>query len=223
MSLPAVDTVRQRIESVRRQDMRTCLMCNYLFCGRISEVVAKACPRDTTVARGPIGRDVRLTTFELGPLKAKVAVFSVSTAKRDGLKRLVALPLDKEYEPWTEQVCNFFQNRGYSPVFPFTRQKAWQYAKKAFEGLRYPIYMYKIFEDGKVVKEVKQHSKPFATHALRHIRASELIEEYGFDGIDLSIYGGWTLRSMVGVGSSMQRYAHLRWQKYFPKLLRKRV
>ncbi|GAJ01734.1 unnamed protein product, partial [marine sediment metagenome] len=146
-------------------------------------------------------------------------------AKRGGIERFAALPLNKKYEPWTRQVYDYFLDRGSRPCFPFTRQKVWQYSKQVFEGLTYPIERYTIIEGQgkiKIRRVVERHSRPFRTHALRHIRTSELLEHYGFDGFDMSIYGGWTLRSMVGVGSSMERYAHLRWQRYFPKLLKTR-
>jgi len=227
MSLPSVKLVRKRIENVKREDVRVCLMCGYLFCARVSELVSRISPSDVayTNARGPKGSDVRLGKFELGPIKENVAVFTVSTAKRDGLERLIGLPLNPQYEPWTKEVCKYYLAQKNEACFPFTRQKVWSYAKQVFEGLTYQIEKYTIVEgqgETKISREKKRHPRQFRTHALRHIRAAELIEHYGFDGIDLSAYGGWTLRSMIGVGSAMERYAHLRWQKYFPKLLKTR-
>lgn len=225
MSLPSVRLVRKRIENVRREDVRVCLMCGYLFCGRVSELVSKISPSDVayTTARGPKGSDVRLEKFELGPIKENVAVFTVSTAKRDGVERLVGLPLNPKYEPWTKEVCKYYLAQKNQPCFPFTRQKVWHYSKQVFEGLTYQIEKYTIVEgETKIHRVIKRHPRPFRTHALRHIRAAELIEQYGFDGFDMSIYGGWTLRSTIGVGPAMERYAHLRWRKYLPKLLKVR-
>lgn len=227
MSLPSVKTVRDRVQEVKPEDVRVCLMCGYLFCARVSELISKISPSDKayTTARGPKGSDVRLDTFELGEIREKAAVFTVSTAKRGGVERLVALPLNPEYEPWTREVYEYYKECGGDFCFPFTRQKVWQYSKQAFEGLRYPIERYSVTHPEGKEKDrqvVNRHFRPFRTHALRHTRASELIEYYGFDGVDLSIYGGWTLRSTIGVGSTMQRYAHLQWRKYFPKLLKKR-
>lgn len=225
MSLPSVELIRQRIDSVNKDEIRICLKCAYLFTARISELISTASPKDTTTPRGPKGTDVRLDTFELGPLKEDVAIFKIKTAKRGGKERLIALPLNKQYEPWTEEVYEYYQSTGNDSVFPFTRQKAWQYSKNAFEGLTYPIERYFIIKKTlEVIKkhEIPSHIKPFRLHALRHLRTTELIEIYGFDGVDLSIYGGWTLRSTIGVGSAMERYAHLQWRKYFPKLLKER-
>ena len=214
--------VRKRIAQTYPEEARYCLMSAYLFCARVSEVVGRICPSDrvNTEARGPKGSDVRLDNFVLGPIKEGVAIFTVKTAKREGLERSIALPLNPRYEPWTESLYKYFKSHGDRKVFPFTRQKASRYASKAFEGLTYPIYKYKIWENGKVKDEPKKHSKPFATHALRHLRTSELIEYYGFTGADLSIYGGWTLQNTLAVGSAVGRYAHLNWRQYFPKLLK---
>ncbi|MFZ7138317.1 MAG: hypothetical protein ACOWW1_07860 [archaeon] len=227
LTLPEVEVVRQRIETAKTKEAKFCLMAAYLFCARASEIVGTTNSYDLnhnqTLARGPTGNDVKLETFELGAIKTQVAVFTVRTAKRDGKIRKIALPLEKEYEPWTEPLYNYYKEHNKDKVFPFTRQKAWTYAQETFSGLRYPIEKYNTYdmEETKPVP-VKAHMKPFRTHALRHLRATELIETFGFTGFDLSVYGGWTLRSMVGVGSAMSRYAHLDWRRYFPKLIKKR-
>ena len=227
LTLPEVKTVRDRIEKAPKKEAKFCLMAAYLFCARASEIVGAINTYDMshnqTLARGPSGNDVKLETFELGDIKTKAAIFTVRTAKRDGKIRKIALPLNEAYEPWTEQLYNYFLEHGEDKVFPFTRQKAWEYAQKTFSGLAYPIEKYNQYEpENPKPKNVKAHMKPFRTHALRHLRATELIETFGFTGFDLSVYGGWTLRSMVGVGSAMSRYAHLDWRRYFPKLLKKR-
>ena len=227
LTLPEVETVRKRIYAASKEEAKYCLMAAYLFCARASEIIGTTNNYDVahnlTVARGPTGQDVKLETFVLGDIKTEVAIFTVRTAKRDGKIRKIALPLEKKFEPWTEPLYNYFLEHGNNKVFPFTRQKAWNYAQETFSGLSYPIEKYNLYDpkDPKP-KPVKTHNKPFRTHALRHLRATELIETFGFTGFDLSVYGGWTLRSMVGVGSSMSRYAHLDWRRYFPKLLKKR-
>ena len=225
--LPEVPTVRKRIEKTTNDEAKFCLMAAYLFCARASEIIGKTNQYDIkhnqTIARGPTGKDVKLVTFELGDIKTQAAVFTIRTAKRDGKIRKIALPFEQEFEPWTKSLYRYYNERGSEKVFPFTRQKAWQYAQEAFIGLSYPIEKYSQYDPKESTpKPVKAHNKPFRTHALRHLRATELIETFGFTGFDLSVYGGWTLRSMVGVGSSLSRYAHLNWRRYFPKLLKKR-
>jgi hypothetical protein len=77
-------------------------------------------------------------------------------------------------------------------------------------------------EDNGLKKEVEEHIRPFALHALRHLRATELVEFYGFNGYNLSTYGGWTLKTVVGVSASIERYLSLSWHNYFEKMLKRR-
>ena len=223
MDLPEVKIVRHRIELAKKPEAKYCFMAEYLLCARISEIVSKRCPSDiTTTPRGLTGKDVKQTVFRLGKEKHDIIVFTVRTAKRDGKERAIALPLEKKYEPFTGQLFDYFRQFGSNPVFPFTRQKAWEHATEVFEGLQYPIEAYRPFKDGKPQELVKEHMNPFRTHALRHLRATELLEFYDFSGVELSFYGGWTLKSMVGVGSAISRYAHVHYRKYLPKLLTER-
>jgi hypothetical protein len=223
VELPKVETVRHRIELAQKLEAKFCFMAEYLFCARISEIIGRKCPSDTsTTPRGITGRDVKQAVFKRGKKKYDVAVFTVRTAKRGGKERKIALPLEKEYEPFAEQLFNYARQFGKDHVFPFTRQKAFEYSREIFEDLTYPIENYRPFKDGTPLPVVKEHIRLFRTHALCHLRATELIEVYDFDGIELSVYGGWTLRSMLGIGSSLSRYTHLRWRKYFPKLLTER-
>lgn len=222
MSLPSVDVVRNRIKKVKPPSIRICLATAYLLCTRISELVARKCPSDVnTTPRAIKGSDVNLMDYE----GHEVALFKVRTAKRGGKERLVAIPLESEYEPWTKPLYDYFTQFGNRSVFPFTRQKVGRLSRPFFKGLTYPIESYRVFENGKVVKVVDDHVRPFALHALRHLRTTELIAFYGFNGFDLSLYGGWTLRTTLGLGGggSFDRYAHLQWRQYFPKLLKRRT
>lgn len=222
MSLPSVEVIRDRIESVPDEPIQMCLKACYLWAARISEVVGLATPGDVgTTARGPDARDIRLESFANEP----VAIFNIKTAKRGGRTRYAALPLN--YEPWARELADYFQEIEGDSVFPFTRQEMWKHSREAFGGLTYPIERYIIVKSGdeleaKKIMFVEAHTRYFRLHALRHLRATELVEYYGFDGFNLAIYGGWTLRTAAGVSSVMERYLSLGWQSYLPKLMRKR-
>jgi len=203
--------VRERIEAVGDREIRLCLMCTFLFAGRISEVVSYASPGDKkTKPRGPRGTEVRTDMFKLGPIEEEAAIFTVRTAKRKGLVRLVALPFNGRFEPWTKTIYDFYREVGEGHLFPFTRQKAWIKAKEAFQGLQYSTGGY-----SKNKNYFAPRNRPFTLHSLRHIRASQLVEYYGFDSFDLSSYCGWSLER-----GSMSKYIHLSWMRYFPKLLK---
>lgn len=221
MSLPSSDEIRKRIEQILDERMKHCLMTAYLYAGRISEVIGHASPSDDTVARGPNKHDVKEEIYTIGNIVEPAIVFKVRTAKRNGRERQVALPVN--YEPWALTVYEYFKRSDADKVFPFTRQLVTQYVieHKTFGGLRYPIETYSIWKDGEIIKKVDFHMRRFTLHALRHLRASELVQFYGFDGRDLATYGGWTYRSF-GFPTAADRYLSLGWQSYFPKLLKSR-
>ena len=216
MSMSQYNLIRQRIDQVKPEPIRYCLMTAYLYAGRICEVISQKVPSDlTTTPRGPRGTDVRLDTYE----GEEIVVFTVYTAKREGIKRNVALPIS--YESWAKPLYEYFSLKGNDFVFPFNRQKVWAYSKKAFEGEIYEIEEYRVLKDGEL-KSVKRHPKPFRLHALRHLRASELVEYFGFDGFNLATYGGWKYSTTARTSSVMDRYLTLGWQSYIGKLFKKR-
>lgn len=255
MSLPSVSEVRSRIEGVEHEGTRNCLKATLLFCARIGEVVAYKLASDKqTTARGNLLRVTEMTytpdlfneketqtlmlmamiqgksaTMKtLSKIREPVAVFQVSTHKRLGMIREIALPTNPVYEPWTRSLVAYFKSQKEGAAFPYNRQQMWVVANEAFKGLEYKIMGYKkvVGKDleGKPQKEViREHMRDFALQALRHLRGSELRNYYNFDGADRSAYGGWTLRTTEGVSGSQDRYVELPWRSYFPKLLRKRA
>jgi len=216
MSLPTVEEVRSRIEKIASDPIRLCLKFTLLAAARVSEAVGNASPSDNQ-ARGPTGRDVSIVQYKD---QEEAALFTVRTSKRDGLERIIALPINKTYEPWTTQLLGYFEKFGEDLVFPFTRQRVWRYSRDVFDGLLYPIEEYVLTNRGVKIK-VNRHSKPFGTHALRHERITELMKYYGFSELDTCRYAGWKMGGGFR-GGQLHRYAHLNWQEYFPKLLKKR-
>jgi len=219
MSLPEVSTIRQRILETRDEQIRYALMLMYLSCGRAKEIITRTTPGDKSgrnVASGPKGSDTRLTDFG----DFEITLFNIYTQKRDNLKRIIALPT--KYEPFATPLHKYMTQFEKKPVFNFTRQKLWLEGKPQFKGLTYPISKYTIWKNGEITKTISAHKKEFTLHALRHLRATELIEYYGFTGFDLAIYGGWTMKTMVGFSGQFDRYVSLNWRSYIGKLLKKR-
>jgi hypothetical protein len=205
-----VAEVRSRILSVPREEFKIALACCYLFAARSCEIVGVKSPSDRTTPYGPRGEDAWLDTYNHNGAEVKAAVFRLRTAKRQGMERFVALPLDPTYEPLTERIFRYFSERRGKICFPFTRQALHSYASSSFAGIRYVIEPY---------GSVRQHERDAALHFLRHLRASELAQVYGITGMNLAAYGGWSLKS-AGMSSSMMRYQMLSWQSYFPLLLK---
>lgn len=226
---PTPALVRAKIERCPDREMRLCLKAGYLFCGRISEVVGVSTLRDSSSARGPKGTDADRELYVLGQLQEPAIVFSVKTAKKGGMLRRIGLP--PAYEPWAQEVFDYFRERGEELAFPFTRQTVSDFLvdNDVFGDLTYTIEDYKIWENKIMIAERHKHPRPFRFHAMRHIRAGELVGDFGFDGVDLAIHGGWSLeRSMMSaMTKTMARYAaatvYRNWSKPFPKLLKRSV
>lgn len=213
--MPSVQEVRRRIEKVPKVKYRRCLQFIYLIDGRVSEAIGRVSPSDkTTAARGPTGRDVEFIVWD-EENKIEAVLFTVKSSHgRDGQPRICAIPLNPEYESWAREVALYISKAGPdSYAFPFTRQKVYQVANKTFKGLRYPIKKY----DDNEGEEVPAHWKDFKVHALRHLRASDLLSYYGFTQTELCQFGGWGLQN-----KALELYIYFDWRSYFPKLLKKR-
>lgn len=261
MPTPTPEEVRSCIEKVQEESIRLYLKSLYLLgAARAYEMVGKIYEGDSTHRKfihGPRGSDASLTEYqpqELSPTQATlilsgkasfeeafrpipVALFDIKTAKshisEEPKSRLIGLPYEEKYEPWTKEIYNYFKKAGDNYVFPFTRQKAWHwitYEEPVFKGLTYPVEAYRVLETGKMEKEpVPSHDKVFKLHGLRHVRVKELYESYGFDGLDFAAYIGWSLRTAKSsqdvatpVSPMLKVYATItrNWKRYFPKLLK---
>lgn len=259
MSLPNPSIVRKRIERIEPFEVQVCYKATYLFCARIGEVIAYKYPSDKTANPTGSQLSVRTETYtvnfnvkeeynaafftllnmnrkpptfeEIGAIKEPVAIFTVTTEKRKGgWQRQIGLPLNPEYEPWTQQLLDYFNaHKKDAALFPFRRQEIYPIAKEAFKGLKVHIepyeravrdaqgnYVYEVKNGEKrlVTKVVKAHDKPFSQHGLRKVRRIELEEVYGFTSEERKKHGGWSLgiEERYGAGIGWDR-------KSFPKLL----
>lgn len=242
--IPRPLEVRQRIFEASKKPHRIGLMYGFLIAGRASEIVGSACPSDTgTTPRGPMGKDFEVSKARVNNEIYDAVVFNVKTSKRGGIPRSIGLPLEEDYEPWAKIVLEYFQQFSKDEhVFPYTRQDLFPSAKEVFgEKYVYPIEEYKIqtidqeaFNDLlkripqnlrhlvkvpdylRAEKKVKRHTRLLRLHgALRHYRLMELTQRYGFNREDRKVYAGHTI-------DVTDRYTHIDWQSYFPKLLIKR-
>jgi len=229
--LPSVEEVRRRIDAVEDEVYRNALRYQYLICGRVSEVVGKY---------APLGNHFAIVDFD----GVEAVLFMVRTAKRrNNPLRPVALPLDRRYEPWAEPLLEWFTERGDRKAFPCSVRSLQYAAREAFEGLYYPVDEYRravelhaAGERSVIWDVIPSHWRPMCTHALRHVRAfHDLMAFYGFDGLDLAIYGGWSSRvADQQLPAPARRYLHLApgevnvsllrrlASRYFPKLLKPR-
>jgi len=267
MSLPSIIDVRNRIEAIEDLGIKRCYQTIYLLGLRVGEACGYKYDSETKAQPTGMHLSVRRETFkpnllnfdevndlravftmnnghvpteeEIGQIMESVAIFHIVTEKRKGSERNVALPLNPNYEGWTQQITDYILQRQNKtePVFPYYRQELWPIARRIFGGLTYPIVAYKRArkdvqgnvvknENGKVEYEVvSAHQKNFADHALRHLRATELKSYYRIKGEMLDAFMGWA-KPRGGESSAMQdRYVLEPWREagYFPRLLRHRI
>lgn len=193
--------IRKKIESLNHNIIRGALKFQYITGTRVSEVVGKYCVT---------GKDFELQSWEDHPL----VLFKIKSAKKDGEIRLVALPLEEQFEPWTKGLVELFKKRDQSKVFTIKKRSVQTYAKNLFKdlGLEYDVENY-YYKD---VGWTKKHKRNITTHGLRHFRATDLAMNYRFDELDLDIMLGWKL----GIKGMASRYVMGQWYRYFPKLLK---
>jgi len=141
--MPSTAEVRQRIEPIKDKKYRLCFMYQYLIAGRISEVCGKYAPR---------GFEALEVEFISDEETYSAVLFAVKTAKRKSKRgwtlRPVALPLNPEYEPWSQALLDHFKKAGHDYPFMFAdktktskRYAQWT-AEKAFKGLEWNMEGY---------------------------------------------------------------------------------
>ncbi|MEN3056148.1 MAG: hypothetical protein ABC527_06135 [Candidatus Methanosuratincola petrocarbonis] len=213
---------RKRIVSCKDPFVRATLAAMYICCARVSEIVAYPIGKER--AYGPTVQDIERTTFMHGDREVPIVVFNVKTAKRNGLLRKCAIPI--EHEPLLKYVLfhqKLVQEKlGGGPMFPVNRRWLWERVKAlgVFDGIKYKIFPY-INENEKV----PEHDNDAALHYLRHARATELFNYYRFDAEECAAFGGWTFSSARGTPISiltpvMTRYVYLDYTRYLPKLMK---
>ena len=191
----SIEQVSDRIESIPNKQIQYVAKFQLITACRISEAVGKY-----AVTKN----DLQYTEYKGQTL----ALFTLKTAKREGVERIVALPVKSK---WVYDIAGLFHSSK-KKVFRYSIRSIQTYFHEAFGDLTYQIERY---STGKKVskKVVGRHMKPVSTHALRHLRLSELTNRYGFNDFDLAIFAGWKLKGMAG------RYVTGQWGRYVDKLL----
>jgi len=138
--MPTDSEIRERIEKVKDEKYQMAFKYQYLIAGRISEVCGRYAPK---------GDNAIVTDFD----DEFAVLFVVKTAKRKGRLRGVAVPLRVDYEPWADEVRQYFAYRRGKYPFKFAdkwstsiRYMQWE-AEKAFEGLEWPMIAYSKSEE----------------------------------------------------------------------------
>jgi len=190
--VPELRALRKAVDGIPHNRDRLLVKTLYLTASRVSEVAGRNAPSQ----RKAHGNELtwRLEDYE----NQKVLVLKVYTCKhKEARFRIIALPLNPKYEPWTKDLATFITGLG-ELRFNITRQRIWQIIRKRLDFIDSEIH----------------------PHSLRHWRLTHLVELYGFDPYDLTVYAGWTFKTGVGQSGQLDTYLHLDWRRYFSKLLK---
>jgi len=192
----SLQEVRNRIEKMRNRKLRIIAKFQLLTACRVSEAVGKYAIRK---------EDLVFTNYKGNEL----ALFNLRTAKRQGTLRTIALPKN---QIWLSEIVAYFQNSKGKKVFEYGESSVSHLLANEFNGLNYFIERYTL--KPKYIA-IPRHEREMRSHALRHLRLSELVNVYGFDNLDLATFAGW---QMAGMAS---RYVTMAWGRYIDKLLMK--
>lgn len=149
--------VRNRIESIEDDAYRHAFMYQFLIAGEISE---------TCGIYAPSSNDVHKTMFEINGNRIPAVLFIVKSARRKGNRRVCALPLDEQYEPWTRLLLNWFDEHEGEPPFFFGKKEvkiksnvryAQHKAKEVFKGLNWEKEAYYNTKTGKKLRDDSFH------------------------------------------------------------------
>lgn len=195
-----------------------------------------------------------LMLMNMPPTPVKIAIFKIPIAKKHLLEgesivyRHVALPFDKKYEPWTEDIYNHYMQCGNELLFPNNRKHYLDYIRTRgiFKHFSYPVERYvvrtamgkletlpvstdqltaykKSDKTGNIFKyDTKpQHDHRFKLHGLRHIRTKELNDFYEITNVlALCSFIGWA--PARGPTAMIARYGNLytNYNSYLANLLK---
>lgn len=216
--VPSIRRFREAVDRMLSPRDALLVKILYLTCARVSEILTHVQPWDKlhNKVRLPYGTHMgyEFKTFDHEKLRHRVLVIKSAVAKRKlRIKKRkqranqlqlffksIALPTDPRYEPWTKDLMLYLKKRK-NLNFDLCRGHVWRIVKQS------PV--------------LHQLDPEITTHSLRHYRITHLVEEYDFDRFDLIAVTGWSYKTGLGIGSGqLDTYLHLRWKKYFPKLLK---
>jgi hypothetical protein len=157
--------------------------------------------------------------------KIEIAVFSIPLSRQSNktdkkLCREVAIPIQPDLEPWTQDLLRWFKKAGDDFVFTEHRSHYWNYVKynQVFKDLTAVIGGYRRIEhtiSRKKSTKVEPHEKEMNLGGLYKVREDELQKEYGFDEYDCAVYTGAQIRI------ANKRIVQMDWHRYINKLCQK--
>jgi|WetSurMetagenome_2_1015567.scaffolds.fasta_scaffold08601_1 hypothetical protein len=208
--IPTPSQVCAKIEQIKEPNVKVFCKALYVLCATASELAGVPCKKENVY--GPNPDDYSSSKFrpkgisrlkselifkhELTPEKAfapvDIAVFTINMmriTKRTKLsnlvsQRFVALPHEKEFEPWTNEIIKYYKQAQTNRVFNFNRKHALDYisSHNNFDEFGYRV-------EHPLSKKQEELNK-YKLDGLRYTRRQELKNDFGFSDYELSIYEG---------------------------------
>ena len=165
-----------------RYEYRQALMYQFLVGGEVSQVCDKY---------APTGKDAKSIDLQIHGKNIKAALFFVKNVKPKfkGKFRVCAVPLDSQFEPWTQPILELFESCGDKRPFKFCMRSLQRVAQEKFEGYIWPKDEYQ----RPTGEKVERRYNPFRLGDLNKLRRKNLIEFYHFDEVDLALFGAWNV------------------------------
>jgi hypothetical protein len=240
---PLPSQVRDAIVAISDQEVQIFCKSLFLFGASPVELAGEMCSGEK--AYGPKGEDVILSeylpagisreTMELilkrkltlsqAYAPVKIAVFKIGVARKrlrqneQSPFRHVALPLDSEFEPWTQEIYEFYQRAKDRAVFQYNRKHYHDYLRlhQNFKNFKYTVEAYPRYGFAKSGKRVQlkaesRHPKNFSLEGLRKTRRKELRDFFGFTDFEIDVFSGVPYK----YGNLSEHY-----ELYLTKLLKK--
>lgn len=217
-NIPSVRDVREIIESVQEDKYRYGMMYQFLVGASISEVCGQYAPR---------GSDVIKTTYQIEREQIPALIFLIKNKriKNRGKYRACAIPLSLEYEPWAQEVFDWFEKNRDKKVFNYCKRSYSRKIGLTFDGYSWPKFEYTRSSGARELN-------PFRSECISKIRKNNLKEHYYFTEVDLALFGAWyepvsdakiqgEIEAILSVELDINNLTSLkeRTDKYFNKLM----
>lgn len=198
---------RPIIDSIPDSNARFYLQFCYLAATRANEACGVGAFSEST---RPVGQTKESVSYDLldGVEVLKILIHILKQKQVKGIPlRTVALPMD-DREPWARSIAARIEALDAAqPIVPINRQK--------LNELMRDYGLYKLAFSLEENQNITRLDNP-----LRHLRIHDLIGYYHFSIEDIPAYTGHKASSVAKVSRALDRYLHLQWTQYFPKLLR---
>lgn len=179
----SIQRMRDKIQGVEDIQLKTAMKYQFILGATKAEVAGK---------HYPLGDDVQKTQLTYDNSTYNIVIFKINRIKNKNLPAYSILPLDKDFDPWVQEVFSYMGKFGNTPPFEFknrtvgTNEKHYmKKCKETFKDLP-KVRALEYYKRKKLEEEVEVTSKH-----IQYYRLLDLIYNYNFNFYDLAYFGSW--------------------------------